>query len=115
MKRKLIASSPAQDLAESLRLQIRLRQVTHQVLAAQEADRYHISHELQDEIAQTLLGINVQLLSLKQGARSNARQLKKQIASAQRLVVNSTKSVRQFARKLNSPPPAFGDRPLPVG
>jgi signal transduction histidine kinase len=114
MKRKLIVPSPAEDLAESLRLQTRLRQVTHRVLAAQEEERYQISHELQDEIAQTLLGIDVRLLALKQGAQSNARQFKKQIASAQRLVVNSAKTVRQLARKLNLPPPASGAALLPT-
>ena len=44
-------------LEESLQLQKRLRQLTHQVMAAQEDERQKISHELQDEIAQTLLGI----------------------------------------------------------
>jgi len=43
-------------LKDSLQLQEELRQLTHQVLAAQEEERKKISHELQDEIAQTLLG-----------------------------------------------------------
>src|SRR6478609_9700847 len=38
-------------LKESLQLQKRLRQLTHRVLAAQEADRQKISRELHDEIA----------------------------------------------------------------
>ncbi|HEY4951758.1 MAG TPA: hypothetical protein VII71_00040, partial [Verrucomicrobiae bacterium] len=53
-------------LEESLELQKCLRQLTHRMLAAQEDERAKLSHELQDEIAQTLLGINVRLLSLKQ-------------------------------------------------
>jgi signal transduction histidine kinase len=79
-----------------------LRQLTHQVLAAQEDERHKISHELQDEIAQTLLGINVRLLSLKQEARSNTRGLKNEIASTQRLVAKSAQSVRQAARKFKN-------------
>jgi len=89
-------------LKDSLQLQEGLRQLTHRVLAAQEEERHKISHELQDEIAQTLLGINIRLLTLKQGARSNSRGLKKEIASTQRLVAKSAESVRQAARKFKS-------------
>jgi signal transduction histidine kinase len=87
-------------LEESLELQKRLRHLTHRVLAAQEDERKSISLELHDEIAQTLLGINVRLLSLKQEARVNHRGLKNEIASTQRLVVKSVKSVRRVAREL---------------
>lgn len=89
-------------LKESLQLQEGLRQLTHQVLTAHEDERQNISRELQDEIAQTLLGINVRLLSLKQEARSNTAGLKNEIASTQRLVVNSARSVRRVAREFGS-------------
>jgi signal transduction histidine kinase len=89
-------------LEESLQLQKRLRQLTHRVLAAQEDERKNISRELQDEIGQTLLGINVRLLSLKQEARSNTNGLKNEIASTQRLVVKSAKSVRRVAREFGN-------------
>ncbi len=87
-------------LEESLELQKRLRQLTHRVLAAQEDERKSISLKLHDEIAQTLLGINVRLLSLKQEAQVNHRGLKSEIASTQRLMVKSVKSVRRVAREL---------------
>lgn len=87
-------------LEESLQLQKRLRQLTHRVLLAQEDDRRSISLALHDEIAQTLLGINVRLLSLKQEARVNQKGLKSGIANTQRLVVKSVKSVRRVAREL---------------
>ena len=89
-------------LKNSLQLQAGLRQLTHQVLAAHEDERRKISRELQDEIGQTLLGINVRLLSLKQEARNNTRGLKKEIASTQRLVVKSARSVRRVAREFGS-------------
>jgi signal transduction histidine kinase len=90
------------SLDESLELQKRLRQLTHKVIAAQEDERKKISRELQDEIAQTLLGINVRLLSLKQEARNNSKGFKKEIASTQRLVASSAKSVRQVGRKIGN-------------
>jgi signal transduction histidine kinase len=92
----------ARLLKESLQLQEGLRQLTHQVLAAREQERASISRELQDEIAQTLLGINVRLLSLKQAGRSNTRGLKNEIAGAQQLVAKSALSVRQAARKFRN-------------
>jgi signal transduction histidine kinase len=85
-------------LRESLHLQEGLRQLTHQVLAAHEEERRKISLELQNEIAQTLLGINVRLLSLKREARINTKGLKNEIASTQRLVAKSAQSVRRAAR-----------------
>jgi signal transduction histidine kinase len=96
---KISGEHYAKLLKESLHLQEGLRQLTHQVLVAQEDERKKISVELQDEIAQTLLGINVRLLTLKQEARSNTKGLKNEIASTQRLVLKSAKSVRRVARE----------------
>jgi signal transduction histidine kinase len=84
-------------LEESRRLQKHLQQMTHQILAAQEDKRKQISHKLQDEIAQSLLGINVRLLSLKKEASLNAQGFKKDIASTQRLVDKSVQSIKRFA------------------
>jgi signal transduction histidine kinase len=86
-------------LKDSVQLQEGLRQLTHQLLASQEEERKKISLELQNEIAQTLLGINVRLLSLKQEARINTKGLKDEIASTQRLVVRSAQSVSRVARE----------------
>jgi signal transduction histidine kinase len=87
---------------DSLQLQEGLRQLTRQVLAAQEDERKKISTELQDEIAQTLLGINVRLLSLKQEARVNTMGLENGIVSTQRLVAKSAQSVRRVAREFRN-------------
>ena len=89
-------------LKESLRLQIRLRRLTHRVLATQEIERTKISYQLRDEVAQNLLSINVQLLLLKQIGRGKTNGLKDEIAKAQRLVVESARSVRRLARELDN-------------
>ena len=86
-------------LKESLALQKHLQHLTHQILSAQEDKRKEISRDLQDEIAQTLLGINVRLLTLKKEAAINANGLQKEIASTQRLVDMSVKSIDRFARE----------------
>jgi signal transduction histidine kinase len=90
------------SLEESLELQKRLRQLTHQVLRAQEDERKMISRELQDDIAQTLLGINVRLLSMRQEAHKNTKGIKNDIASTQRLVAKSAQSVRQVGQKIGN-------------
>jgi len=89
-------------LKASLQLQKQLRQLTHRVLVRQEDERGKLSHELRDEVAQTLLGINVRLLLLKQAARSKATGLKNEIASTQRLVAKSVLLVERLARELEN-------------
>jgi signal transduction histidine kinase len=87
-------------LKNSRQLHDGFRQLTRQVLAAQEDERKKISRELENEVAQTLLGINVRLLTLKQEARNNTAGLKNEIASTQRMVANSVKSVQVVATRL---------------
>ena len=87
-------------LEESLALQEHLRHLTHQILLAQEAERRKLSRDLRDQIAQTLLGINVRLLALRRAAKGNRATLKKEIANTQRLVQESVQSINQFASEL---------------
>lgn len=86
-------------LEESRRLQKHLQRLTRQILTAQEDKRKQISRDLQDEIAQTLLGINVRLLTLKKEAALNAAGFKKDLAGTQRLVDKSVRTIRRFARE----------------
>ena len=85
-------------LKESVQLQQRLRRLTHRLLVSQENERMKISRGLRDEIAQTLLGINVRLLSLKMGGTVNTKGLRKEIASTQQLVAKSAKALHRVAR-----------------
>ena len=97
---KLSGARYAQLLKESLQLQQGLRQLTHRVLRAQEDERQQISRELRDEIAQTLLGINVRLITLKREAGNTTQGLANEIATTRRLVLQLTRSVWRGARKL---------------
>ena len=87
-------------LEESRHLQKYLQHLTHRLLSAHEDKRKKISHDLRDEIAQTLLGINVRLLTLKKVNEVNTEGLKKEIASTHRLVDMSVKSIGRFAREI---------------
>ena len=92
----------AKLLEESRRLQKHLQHLSHRILSAQEKQRTKISRELQDEIAQTLLGINVRLLTVKKGAAACTEGLAKEIASTQRLVEKSVKTINRFAREFSA-------------
>ena len=98
-------------LKESCGLQQHLRRLTHQILSAQEDKRKKISRDLHDEIAQTLLGINVRLLTLKREAAINASGLKKEIASTQRVVEKSIQIINRFTREFGMQPGAAKPQP----
>lgn len=81
-------------------MQKRLRQLTRQIISAQEEERKEISRELHDDVLQTLVGINVQLSALSKGASVGVRTLQQKIAHTQRQVENSVNAVHRFAREL---------------
>ena len=85
---------------ESQLMQAKLRELTHQIITAQEDERKEISRELHDHVVQILVGINVQLSSLSARATTGARNLSEKIARTQQLVANSVDAVHRFAREL---------------
>ena len=85
---------------QSRHMQGQLRHLSHQILQAQEEERMRISRDLHDEIAQTLVGINVQLAALTKEAAGGPKGLQQKIARAQKMVEKSVEKVHQFARKL---------------
>ena len=85
---------------ESQVMQGKLRQLTRQIISAQEEERRKISRELHDEVVQTLVGINVELTALGTGAAIGVLTLQRKIARTTRLVEKSVSAVHRFARDL---------------
>jgi signal transduction histidine kinase len=85
---------------ESQVMQDKLRQLTRQIISAQEDERKEISRELHDEVVQTLVGINVALSALSRSPGVDGHSLKGKIAHTQRLVTHSVNAVHRFARDL---------------
>lgn len=96
-----ISQQTSSDLLKKSRdLQEELRQLSRQLLSAQEEERKKISRELHDVIAQTLTGINVRLAALKTDSTVSSKTLQGRITSTQQLVEKSVDIVHRFAREL---------------
>lgn len=88
------------SLANSDLLKEELRELSRQMLSAQEEERKKISRELHDVIAQSLMGINVRLATLKREAGLSTRELDRHITLTQKLVTRSSNIVHRFALEL---------------
>jgi signal transduction histidine kinase len=87
-------------LEQSRYMENQLRNLSRQVLRAQEEERKRISRELHDVIAQTLTSINIRLAALKKEAGPSISGFDRNITRTQRLVEHSVNIVHQFAREL---------------
>ena len=94
-------------LLESQVMHRKLRQLTRQIISAQEDERKEISRELHDEVVQTLVGINVQLAALSKSTSIGVQTMKQKLTVTRRLVENSVNAVHRFARELR--PAALDD------
>jgi len=98
------SSTRSMQLLKEMRLlQEYLQEIAHLIMTAQEEERATISHTLQDVIAQTLLAIKMRLLVLKKDVARSNTDFKKEIATTQRLVEVSMKTINRFAHELGTP------------
>jgi len=87
-------------LEQSRRLQQQLREISHRSLQVLETERIRISRDLHDDIAQTLVGINVHLEALARKSDISPKELRQDIVRTQRLVSTAVKFVLRFAVEL---------------
>jgi PAS domain S-box-containing protein len=87
-------------LKESQKHQAQLRDMSHQILRAQEDERKRISRELHDVIAQALVGINVHVATLAQIDAGDAGSRRQKIARTHQLIEESVDLVHRFASEL---------------
>lgn len=100
----------AEDLAilldKSRLLEERLQEHARKIMASNEVERKQLSLLLQDEIAQTLLGLQMTLLSLNKDTATNHDILLDEINTTQRLVRESVQTITRFAREFDILPPS---------
>lgn len=85
----------AELLKRSRLLQLGLRKITHRALVHQEAIHSSLRQTLQEDVAQTLLGLKTRLHDLRQQAQLNTRNLRGEITITQKLVARSARSIRK--------------------
>lgn len=106
---KALAASHEESgkLAEQSRVLCeQLQATTRQLFSAQEKARKAMSIKLQHEIAQSLLGIQVRLIALKNEVSVSNSTLKKEIAITQRWIEKSVKAINRAAREFGVQLPA---------
>jgi signal transduction histidine kinase len=86
-------------MRESNRLKKRLKDQTRVIISKHEDKRRNVSSQLQNEIAQSMLAINLRLLMLNKSAHAGTESLKKEIAETQRVVKHSVKRFKRFAHE----------------
>lgn len=97
---RISEAATKRHLVKSQAMQGELRLLSRRLLSVQEDERKRISRELHDVVAQTLTGINIQLIALAKQSTADVKSLKRKIASTRRLVEDSVEIVHRFARDL---------------
>lgn len=87
-------------LKQSRKQQLRLRELSHQIILVQEAERKRISRELHDVVAQSLVGINIHVSTLARETEVKLGSLREHIVRTQQIVENAVDRVHQFAQEL---------------
>ena len=92
----------SQLLEESLALENHLQEMAGKIVSATEEERKKMSLHLNDEIAQTLLGINIRMLALKKQIATSNTNLTTEITTIQRLIEDSAAILNRLAHEFSS-------------
>lgn len=93
--------SSGQLLKDSRSLERDLQDISQKILSATESERKKISLHLNDEVAQTLLGINIRLLAVKKMIAANDKSLNLEITTIQLLLEESVTIINRLAHEFS--------------
>lgn len=94
--------SSSQLLKDSQVLEQHLQNMTRQILVATEGEQLKMSLQLNDVIAQTLLGIHLRILALHNEVTAKRADLNQEISATRRLVAKSAKIISRAAHEFNA-------------
>jgi signal transduction histidine kinase len=77
-----------------------LRRLSQQLVHAQEEERKALSHELHDEVGQTLTALRIELGNLAESGELSAEKSKERLAETKRLAEQALRTVRDMAMGL---------------
>jgi PAS domain S-box-containing protein len=87
-------------LQQSRKQELRLRELSHQMIQVQEAERKRISRELHDVVSQSLVGINIHVSTLAREMKDELGSIQERISNTQQVVEQAMDRVHQFAQEL---------------
>ena len=93
-----------QLMADTRELEEKLQSMARDILSANEAERKKMSLQINDEIAQALLGINLRMAALKNQITTNQADINKEIAIIRDLVKRSVRIIKHLAHEFNVHP-----------
>ncbi len=102
-----VAVKNARLLEQMTWARARLRQLTGQVVQAQEEERRRIARELHDEVGQALTGLKLNLAVLEGALPDQATALHEHLADSRALTESMMEEIRELALELR--PPALDD------
>lgn len=98
-----------QLLRDSQVLESQLQAMAGKIRCASEDERKKMSLHLNDDIAQTLLGINIRLIALKKMIAANDKSLNVEITTIQRLIEDLAEIINRLAHEFSFHHPRYAD------
>jgi signal transduction histidine kinase len=95
---------------EQLQAEMRLKQLTYQLITVQEAERRRISQDLHDDTGQGMTALLLRLNAIQSSIPAERHETKRQLAEAIQIVETLMNQVRQLAYQLR--PPSLDSMPL---
>ena len=96
---KTSEQTSGQLLRDSQVLECQLQAMAGKIRSASEDERKKMSTHLNDEIAQTLVGIHLRLIALKKMIAANDKSVNMEIATIQRLVEDSAEIINRLVNE----------------
>ena len=91
------------DVTERRQTRRQIRTLTHELLKAQETERYRIARDLHDHIAQDLSSLKIRLQTLFSSHMPEDAEIRKQMESTAQILQRSISDVRNLAYDLRPP------------